>query len=85
MLDPGGLVVSWNAGAQRFKGYTASEIVGQHFSKFYTAGGPRRRPAGQRALKIAREEGRFERECWRVREERRPLLGACRDRSDPRR
>jgi PAS domain S-box-containing protein len=36
MLSPEGLVASWNPGAQRFKGYTASEIIGQHFSRFYT-------------------------------------------------
>src|SRR5206468_11602985 len=35
MLDPGGLVVSWNTGAERIKGYSADEIVGQHFSRFY--------------------------------------------------
>ncbi|HEY3947787.1 PAS domain S-box protein [Phenylobacterium sp.] len=68
MLDPNGQVSSWNAGAQRIKGYTAREIVGQHFSRFYTeedreAGGP------VEALRIAREEGRFEREGWRVRKD----------------
>ena len=36
MLDPSGVVVSWNAGARRLKGYRADEIVGQHFSRFYT-------------------------------------------------
>ncbi|WP_132257241.1 PAS domain S-box protein, partial [Methylobacterium segetis] len=36
MLDPQGRVASWNRGAQRFKGYTAEEIIGQHFSRFYT-------------------------------------------------
>jgi len=36
MLDPEGIVTSWNAGAQRFMGYTAAEIIGQHFSRFYT-------------------------------------------------
>ena len=36
MLDPSGIVTSWNAGAQRFMGYTAPEIIGQHFSRFYT-------------------------------------------------
>ena len=49
MLDPSGIVASWNAGAERIKGYTADEIIGQHFSRFYTHGGPRRRPAGARA------------------------------------
>ena len=37
MLDPSGIVTNWNAGAERMKGYTANEIVGQHFSRFYTA------------------------------------------------
>ena len=36
MLDPTGIVTSWNPGAQRFKGYAADEIIGQHFSRFYT-------------------------------------------------
>jgi PAS domain S-box-containing protein len=66
MLDPDGLVSSWNAGAERFKGYSADEIMGQHFSRFYTeedreAGIPRI------ALDTARREGRFEAEGWRVR------------------
>jgi PAS domain S-box-containing protein len=66
MLDPSGIVASWNAGAQRFKGYTREEIIGQHFSKFYTdedirAGVP------QRALEISAREGKFECEGWRVR------------------
>jgi PAS domain S-box-containing protein len=68
MLDRDGLVTSWNPGAQRFKGYTASEIQGQHFSKFYTE---EDRAAGlpEKALRIAAEEGRFEREGWRVRKD----------------
>lgn len=36
MLDPTGIVTSWNPGAERFKGYTAQEIIGQHFSRFYS-------------------------------------------------
>jgi PAS domain S-box-containing protein len=66
MLDTGGHVASWNAGAERFKGYTADEIIGEHFSRFYTeedreAGIPRR------ALEAATNHGRFEAEGWRVR------------------
>src|ERR1700741_5214443 len=59
MLDPNGLVASWNAGAERFKGYRAEEIIGQHFSRFYTE---RDRAAGvpARALQIAAQEGRYE-------------------------
>ncbi|MGE5366462.1 MAG: PAS domain S-box protein [Betaproteobacteria bacterium] len=66
MLDPNGLVVNWNAGAERIKGYSADEIVGQHFSRFYT---DRDRAAGlpARALHIATQEGRYEAEGWRVR------------------
>jgi len=68
MLDPNGVVTSWNVGGQRIKGYSPREIVGQHFSRFYTeadrAGG---KP--QRALKIAREQGRYEEEGWRVRKD----------------
>ncbi len=65
MLDKGGLVVSWNAGAERFKGYAADEILGRHFSVFYT---PEDQLAGEplRALATA-SHGRFESEGWRVR------------------
>ena len=68
MLDPQGIVSSWNAGAQRFKGYTADEIIGQHFSRFYTeedqqAGVP------QQALATAVAEGKYETEGWRVRQD----------------
>ncbi|HEY3919606.1 MAG TPA: PAS domain S-box protein [Stellaceae bacterium] len=65
-LDPEGYVTNWNAGAQRIKGYTADEIIGQHFSVFYT---PEDRAAGvpERVLAAARAEGRFEVESVRVR------------------
>ena len=68
MLDPKGIVTSWNPGAQRFKGYDASEIIGQHFSRFYPE---EDRQAGLpgRALQIAAEVGRFETEGWRVRKD----------------
>jgi PAS domain S-box-containing protein len=68
MLDPTGVVTSWNTGAERFNGYTASEIVGQHFSRFYT---DEDRAAGlpQRALDTAAREGRFQNEGWRVRKD----------------
>jgi PAS domain S-box-containing protein len=68
MLDPKGIVSSWNAGAQRFKGYTKREIIGQHFSRFYT---PEDIESGlpARALATARREGRFEQEGWRVRKD----------------
>jgi PAS domain S-box-containing protein len=68
MLSPDGTVASWNAGAQRFKGYTADEIVGQHFSRFYSA---EDRAAGvpEGALRTAREQGKFEAEGWRMRKD----------------
>lgn len=66
MLDPDGIITNWNAGAQRLKGYAAEEIVGQHFSRFYL---PEDRSDGlpERALAIARTDGKFEREGWRIR------------------
>jgi len=68
MLDPNGQVTNWNKGAERIKGYTADEIVGQHFSRFYT---PEDLATGLpgRALGVAAEEGRFEAEGWRVRKD----------------
>jgi PAS domain S-box-containing protein len=68
MLDPEGHVVNWNAGAERVKGYTAEEIIGHSFSRFYTpedqaADGP------ARALGQARLAGRFAGEGWRVRKD----------------
>ena len=68
MLDPNGFVTSWNAGAERIKGFQTEEIVGQHFSKFYTeedrAGG-----LPEKVLETARTEGKFEGEGWRVRKD----------------
>ena len=68
MLDPNGVIASWNAGAERIKFYTAEEIVGHHFSRFYTESD---RAAGvpARALYTAAQEGRFECEGWRVRKD----------------
>jgi len=68
MLDPNGYVASWNKGAERIKGYSAAEIIGQHFSVFYpqeavATGHP------QRELKVAEAEGRFEEEGWRVKKD----------------
>ena len=64
MLDPEGVVVSWNAGAERIKGYKAEEIIGQHFSCFYP---PEERDKSVHQLKVAGKHGRFEEEGWRVR------------------
>ena len=68
MLSPEGLVTNWNSGAERIKGYTHDEIVGSHFSRFYT---PEDQAAGvpKRALSTAGEVGRFEAEGWRVRKD----------------
>jgi PAS domain S-box-containing protein len=68
MLDPVGRVVSWNAGAQRIEGYSAEEIVGQHFSRFYL---PDDVAAGEpaRELEMAQLKGSVENEGWRVRKD----------------
>lgn len=68
MLDAGGRIASWNEGAQRIKGYRTDEIIGQHFSRFYTQedidlGNP------DRELKITASEGKFEDEGWRIRKD----------------
>jgi PAS domain S-box-containing protein len=68
MLDPTGIVANWNVGGERIKGYSAEEIVGQHFSRFYT---PVDQAAGKpaRALKIALDTGHYDEEGWRVRKD----------------
>src|SRR5437588_8807780 len=68
MLDPEGRIASWNAGAERIKGYKADEIIGQHFSRFYpTEDVEAGKPAYE--LKVARERGRCEEESWRIRKD----------------
>ena len=68
MLDPEGIITNWNAGAERIKGYSAGDIIGQHFSIFYT---PEDRAAGLPfdSLETARREKRVEAEGWRVRKD----------------
>lgn len=68
MLSPDGIVSSWNAGAERFKGYKPEEIIGHHFSRFYTA---EDQASGMpaKALNVALREGKFEDEGWRVRKD----------------
>src|SRR5688500_6403378 len=68
MLNTSGIVTSWNPGAERFKGYKAAEIIGRHFSTFYT---DEDRAAGlpARALETAWREGKFETEGWRLRKD----------------
>jgi PAS domain S-box-containing protein len=68
MLDPKGIVISWNAGGERIKGYQASEIIGQHFRRFFTE---QDRATGlpERALETAARDGKYEAEGWRVRKD----------------
>src|SRR5712692_8915609 len=68
MLDPDGNIANWNLGGERIKGYSEAEIVGKHFSMFYTE---EDRAAGEpeRTLATALHEGRFEGEGWRVRKD----------------
>ena len=68
MLDTDGVITNWNAGAERIKGYRVDEIIGQHFSVFYT---PKDREDGlpQRALMTAARDGRLEAEGWRIRKD----------------
>jgi PAS domain S-box-containing protein len=68
LLDPEGHVATWNSGAEKIKGYSAGEIIGQHYSRFFT---PEDARAGrpQEELRIARTVGRYEEEGWRVRKD----------------
>ncbi|MGJ7510555.1 PAS domain S-box protein [Variovorax sp. GT1P44] len=68
MLDPEGVITSWNAGAERAKGYAPDEAIGTHFSRFYRQE-DRERGEPARALATAAAEGRFESEGWRVRKD----------------
>ncbi len=68
LLDPEGHVATWNPGAQRIKGYSADEIIGQHFSVFYPNDDAGRKKA-QEQLRIAKAKGRFEAEGWRIRKD----------------
>src|SRR5437588_8020870 len=68
MLDPQGYVVTWNSGAERIKGYSSDEIIGQHFSRFYP---PEDVKSGQPARELAQAAatGKYEEEGWRVRKD----------------
>ena len=68
MLDPEGYVRSWNAGGHRIKGYSADEVIGQHFSKFYLPEDAARGVPAQ-SLATARAEGKYEAEGWRMRKD----------------
>jgi PAS domain S-box-containing protein len=68
LLDPQGRITTWNSGAERIKGYDAEEIIGEHFSRFYTEG-DQREGVPARSLARAATEGRDEAEGWRVRKD----------------
>jgi PAS domain S-box-containing protein len=68
MLDADGVVSSWNPGARRFKGSAPEDIIGHHFSRFYSEA-DRATGLPERALRLAREEGKFESEGWRIRKD----------------
>jgi PAS domain S-box-containing protein len=68
ILTLDGVIVSWNSGARRLKGYEASEIIGRPFSMFFTAE-DQARGQPQRALEAALRHGRFESEGWRIRKD----------------
>ena len=68
MLDPTGLITNWNAGAERIKGYSREEIIGEHFSRFYTDQ-DREQRVPQKALETAAQTGKIEMEGWRVRKD----------------
>jgi len=72
MLDPGGFVTTWNAGAERMKGYRADEIIGQHFRVFYPPEMQALRHP-EHELEIAVREGRYEEEGWRIRQDGTPF------------
>src|SRR6478735_5898668 len=68
LLDPQGIVTTWNAGAEHIKGYAKDEIIGRHFSVFYAPDAIARHWP-QQELKLAVEQGRFEDEGWRLRKD----------------
>ncbi|RWA72283.1 PAS domain S-box protein [Mesorhizobium sp.] len=67
-LDADGYITGWNAGAEKIKGYAASEILGQHFSRFFTIE-DQANAVPERMLAAARADGRYEAEGWRVRKD----------------
>ena len=68
MLDPSGRVINWNPGAARIKGYTREEILGQHFSQFYTEE-DKQVGVHRKAIETAERTGKYEAEGWRVRKD----------------
>ena len=82
MLDRTGIVTSWNSGAQRFKGYTADEIVGEHFSLFYTEE-DQKKGVPALTLEAAARDGKIRKRRLARAKRRHALLGLCCHRSDP--
>lgn len=76
MLDPTGVIVSWNSGAERIKGYVADEIIGRHFSTFYTTD-DQARGTPAHALASAEVTGKFEGEGWRIRKDGSKFWRVC--------
>jgi PAS domain S-box-containing protein len=68
MLDPTGIVISWNPGVERIKGYSREQIIGRHFSQFYTDE-DRQNQIPQKAIETATRTGKYEAEGWRVRKD----------------
>lgn len=68
MLDPSGVIITWNLGAQRIKGYSGADIIGKHFSIFYPEEDARNRKPDWE-LEVAKREGRYEEEGWRLRKD----------------
>ncbi|WP_275547856.1 hybrid sensor histidine kinase/response regulator [Pseudomonas sp. Marseille-Q0931] len=68
MLDASGVITNWNSGAERIKGYTPDEVIGKHYSLFFTEA-DRERGEPERGLATAAREGRFETQAWRVRKD----------------
>jgi PAS domain S-box-containing protein len=86
MLDPDGRISSWNAGAQRSKGYAAGDVIGRHFRMFYPVGKQAERHP-EHELELALRDGRYEEEDWRVRKDgsmfwAHVTITAVRDRDD---
>ena len=84
MLDPAGHILSWNAGAEHLKGYAADEIIGRHFSVFYTTE-DRARAIRSTSSRSPIREGRYEEEGWRVRKDGTPFWAQRDDHGGPRR